>query len=367
MADPDGGEPKGSPSTDVTDNQGSSPGLRAQTSTPSGESDNSADAAAKRAAAQAKATAALSAGQPTLEKSAKRGSAPQDSNRDTKESDKESVAKDGGPTTTDHDESATNGAGAATDGPSSAEAVAESSPNNDAPVTVEDVDDDSKNSSAHADNAGANGDADAGASSAATTAEEGNPEADNTAKTEPEPPEEVGPGRGMLDLMRYKKQKVDPILIPLMRKVLVAQPEEPLLFLHTVLGEMYFGEGEPDYASLREEKERLNEEVNTALHVSWLPFCRAHSFESRSWLIAMPCYCISLTSAGQLPKGAAVSDAIGSCGCTRAGRCKKEFFCDSTDCLRGGGWLSFQINKGGAQPHPSDDDDDYGGFDDGKN
>eukprot|EP00750_Incisomonas_marina_P026537 INCI5920.6.p1 GENE.INCI5920.6~~INCI5920.6.p1 ORF type:complete len:831 (-),score=231.62 INCI5920.6:1210-3489(-) len=71
----------------------------------------------------------------------------------------------------------------------------------------------------------------------------------------------AGEARGVLDVLRYKKHRLDPILVPLIRKTLVVQPQQPLNFMHTLLGSMLSGEHEPDYSTLKAENVVLKEQV----------------------------------------------------------------------------------------------------------
>ena len=77
----------------------------------------------------------------------------------------------------------------------------------------------------------------------------------------------AGEARGVLDVLRYKKHRLDPILVPLIRKTLVVQPQQPLNFMHTLLGSMLSGEHEPDYSTLKAENVVLKEQVRAVLPV----------------------------------------------------------------------------------------------------
>ncbi len=77
----------------------------------------------------------------------------------------------------------------------------------------------------------------------------------------------VGGARGVLEVMRYKRDRLDPVLAPLLRKTLVAQPADPANFMHALLSAMLSGDGAgPDYASLRAENEVLREQVRVLGH-----------------------------------------------------------------------------------------------------
>ena len=67
-------------------------------------------------------------------------------------------------------------------------------------------------------------------------------------------------GRGMLDVMRYKKEHLDAIIVPLIRKTLVARPKNAVQFMHHLLGAQLPEDLSP-LAKLQADNQALTSEV----------------------------------------------------------------------------------------------------------